>query len=50
LVVAVVGRPEAARAVLDDFSMDASAARRELNWSPRDLFAGEIRRAVAEGR
>jgi nucleoside-diphosphate-sugar epimerase len=42
-----LGRADVARAVLDDFVMDAGAARNELNWSPRDLFMEELDRAMA---
>ncbi len=48
LTLDLVGRSEMARAVLDDFVMDAGAARRELSWSPQDLFAEELERAMAE--
>lgn len=47
LALAAIGRAHVARAVLDDFVMDAGAAQRELNWSPRDLFMEELRAAVA---
>ena len=48
LALNLSGRFEMARAVLDDFLMDASAARRELDWSPEDLFTEELDRAMAE--
>ena len=48
LVLRLARRSETARAVLDDLVMDASAAQRELGWSPQDLFAEELKRAMAE--
>ncbi len=50
LALNAVGRSAAARAALDDFVLDAGAARRELNWAPQDLFAEELGRAMAEAR
>ena len=46
----VTGRRETARAVLEDFVMDAGAARRELGWSPQDRFAEELAAAIRAAR
>ena len=46
LALRLAGRAETA-SVLDDFVMDASAARRDLGWAPRDLLAEELGRAMA---
>ena len=48
LALAAAGRSETARAVLDDFVMDAGAAQRELGWAPNDLFVEELGRAMAD--
>jgi nucleoside-diphosphate-sugar epimerase len=47
LALGAIGRTAVSRAVLEDFAMDAGAARAELDWPPRDLFMEELRRAVA---
>ena len=50
LALNAIGRSAAARTVLDDFIMDATAARRELGWTPQDLFTEELARAMAAAR
>ena len=47
LALKIAGRADAA---LNDFAMDAGAARQELGWSPRDRFKEELARAVAHAR
>ena len=46
LALNIAGRSDMAGTLLDDFAMDASATRRELNWSPQDLFSEELQCAV----
>ena len=47
LALKMAGRGALIGALLDDFAMDAGAARRELGWAPKDLLADELRQAVA---